>query len=153
MSRHIYARMPSQAGAAFEYAIKRGDDWQIAQQDRFKLVGDDHVTVLVPGTEIAIHRVLMPARSEKEAYRAAPFAIEDELAEPVETVHVAIGKPEKVGEQTYRDIHVCSRARMDEWVEQIKTAGLKRAMLVAEQSVLLDAQYGCSGRGPHLVCA
>ncbi|TRO95550.1 hypothetical protein FKB34_08030 [Glycocaulis profundi] len=51
----------------------------------------DRLIALAPADHVSMVRLLIPARSDREAAQAAPFAIEDRLAAPLETQTVAAG--------------------------------------------------------------
>ena len=140
MARKVYARMPSVPDQPFELAILKAGKWQPVDASHFSPRADDEVTILVPGTDVSLHAVLLPARTEREAQKAAPFAIEDELAEPVEDVHVALGRETRSGNQNLRELQACSRQKLVDWITLADQAGFRRAALVAEQSTLPDRE-------------
>ena len=93
------------------------------------------LVLFVPGTEIAVLNTVLPGTSEAEAKLAAPFAIEDEVAEPVESLHIALGK-KPAGQGGLRTLHVGSASVVEQWRGALDLVHSGSIMLVVEQSVL-----------------
>ena len=134
----IISIMPSDLDAPLVFYRKSSGKFVVASQS--DVSNAKELLVLVPGTEVAIHSVRLPTRNEAEARRAAPFAIEDELAVPAEDVHIALG-PKLRGEH-HRELHVCSASIMDVWIDRIqRNRTLRGAKLVAETSIIPAGQF------------
>lgn len=129
----VYALLRNDAPMLF--ARKRGDAWRI--EDKMPDVGPNgrKLCVFLQGTDVLGLQTIIPARNEAEARRAAPFAIEDEIGEAVETVHVALG-PKPENPNTPRNLQVASLGAMTAWAEQLSALGLDDASLIASHSVL-----------------
>lgn len=54
-------------------------------------VKPSHGVALMPAEDLQVRYLAVPGRNEREAAKAAPFLIEEELAAPLDTQHVAIG--------------------------------------------------------------
>ncbi|HBX94782.1 MAG TPA: hypothetical protein DEG79_18350, partial [Hyphomonas sp.] len=80
------------------------------------------VVVFVPGTEVTAHRVRAAARRPVELTRLATFAIEDDLAVPVESVHVAVSADQD--DAGFRIVYAVSHTVMQHWLDQLEAAGL-----------------------------
>ncbi len=132
MAGRIYAMLPAHAGEAFQFIRRRAKKWEQVGSGVATEAGD--VVVFVPGTEVAVFEIPLPARRESDARRAAGFAIEDNIAQPIKSVHVALGLREESG--SMREVHICSKRLMGDWIAQIGAAGLKHAQLVSDTSVL-----------------
>lgn len=89
--------------------------------------------VFVPAVDVSVHRVSLPARNERDARRAAPFAIEDDIAQSPDEIHIAFG-PQDVDQM--RTVYAVDVDVMAEWVETLERAGLAEAALVAPQALL-----------------
>jgi general secretion pathway protein L len=93
-----------------------------------------NVTVFVMGSNVLSLQSPINARNEAEARRAAPFAIEDDIAGAVEDVHVALGpKPSDGGARTLKAV---SRVDMSVMIAILAASGLEDADIVAAHSVL-----------------
>lgn len=99
----------------------------------------DTIVLFVPGVDVTVLRKALPAQSDAEARQAAPFAVEDDLGQSVDEVHIALGnRPASLAEP--RAIHIASEAVMADWLEALKTRDLERAQLLAEQSVVPEGR-------------
>ncbi len=95
-----------------------------------------NLTVFLNGLDVLGLTATIPARNENEARRAAPFAIEDEIAEAVETSHVALSVVEKANLTAPRQINVASSEALTGIVSHLSELGLGEAAIVAAHSVL-----------------
>lgn len=87
------------------------------------------LTVLAPSERILILVVDLPFASRAQRVKAAPFAVEGLIAEPLDRVHVALGA--EVSDRR----HLCAVVRhdlIDAWVAVLKEAGLDHCLLVPD---------------------
>ncbi|NQY15501.1 MAG: hypothetical protein HRT81_16850 [Henriciella sp.] len=118
------------------FARARGRDW-IVDEDRSGIeTRGRNVTVFLNGLDVLGLNVSIPARYDNEARRAAPFAVEDELAESVEDSHVALADIGKDDAAQTRDVNVVSSSRMAELIQFLTDEGLPEAELIAAHSLL-----------------
>lgn len=87
------------------------------------------VSVLVPGAEVLLAQVDLPAMKAQRLARAVPYALEEQLAEDLDQLHVAIGQQDKQGRVTNA---VVSRARLEAWLTQLRSAGLQADVMTPE---------------------
>jgi len=113
------------------------------------------VSVLVPGADVVLAQVELPAMKAQRLARAVPFALEEQLAGDVDDLHVAIGQRDAQGRVANA---VVSRQRLDAWLEQLKAVGLQADVMTPEMfglrwdtedapeqscwSMLIDGQAG-----------
>ncbi len=132
MARRAFAFMPADADERMRFAVRDGQGWSVV--DDVRLGRDDLLTLFLPGVDVSLLSAPLPARSEAEALRAAPFAVEDDLGEPVEATHAALG-PKAIDAE--RLICVASRERMAAWLDILRARDLDGvAELVAPQSII-----------------
>lgn len=96
--------------------------WVLVQDGRRKRSGDglppatdaayDRLFMVLPGSDVFLSRVKLPARSEKEARQAAPFLIEDELATPLEDTATFVGRADPEG---HRLVYAVQRPLAEAW--------------------------------------
>lgn len=136
MARRIYACFEDGPDGPISLALPRGGgDWEEITAPDFKPRANDEIVVFVPGTEVTEQRAAIPARNDREARLAALFAIEDELASPVETLHIALsGK----GEDAQRIVLVCSAELMTAWQDRLKREEWPVACLTPDYMALPD---------------
>ncbi len=75
----------------------------------------DTVCVIVPGLDVASHRVPATKGSPTQARSAALFAVEDDIALDLDSVHLALTP--RSGEERFAA--VVSKDRMDSWLEML----------------------------------
>lgn len=98
--------------------------------------GSDELILFAHGTDVSVFSTVLPSRSEAESRRAAPYAVEDEIATPIEETHFALGEPPQEL-QTPRAVHVVAIEQMKIWTDVLaQTPSLAHAQIVAEQSVV-----------------
>lgn len=86
-------------------------------------------TLLVPSEQVLIRVVDLPFPSRAKRAAAAPFALEDAVAEPLSEVHVALGAEVAPGR------HLCAVVRhslMRRWTAEADAAGLAGAVMMPD---------------------
>lgn len=91
------------------------------------------VLAVVPGEAVGLHAVRLPARRRAELRQAVPFALEERLAEPVETLHFALGRTLADGAV---EVAVVARTRMQSWLDALAGSGLAPDVMVADAHLL-----------------
>lgn len=140
----LFILMPVSEDQMPLFAWRSAGDW-IVDSDipAGKSLGEGAVA-FVPGTAVTAGRAEIAARKPVEARRIALFALEDDLAQPVEMLHAALG-PSDVGQP--RPVHVVAAADMRRWMDRLSQYGLPDADLVATHACVPDAVLACEG--PH----
>lgn len=133
MSR-IYALLQPDDGLLF--ARPRTNGFEVGPRPQGVDARGRNLTVFLSGLDVAGLTATIPARNENEARRAAPFAIEDELAEGVEASHVALADPGKFDPASPRAMNAISAATMREVIATLSERGFDEAELMAAHSVL-----------------
>ncbi len=87
------------------------------------------VIVLLPATETLTTTVDIPIRSRVRLNAALPYALEEQVAADVETIHFAAGDKRESG---LRPVAAVARETMDTWLEQLEEAGIQPWKLVPE---------------------
>lgn len=96
------------------------------------------VDLILPGVEIFCRRVELPARTEAQARAALGFLLEDDLADPPETMHFALGR---TGDDGRRSVFALSKDRFNDRLTALKEAGLAPDR-AAPDYLLLGAEAG-----------
>ena len=104
-----------------------------------KVCENSRVTVLVPGEEVLLATARVPGGNLKRVAQAAPYAIEDQLADEIENLHFVVG--EREGEDSY-SIAVVARERMDFWLSSLAEAGIRPQCLLPTTLALPPAEGG-----------
>ncbi|MCH7536674.1 MAG: hypothetical protein IID57_02355 [Proteobacteria bacterium] len=92
-------------------------------------VGDRAVIVLVPATDVLTTSVHIPVRGAAKLRAALPFALEEDLADDIESLHFAAGKPYASGRLP---VAIVAREKMDDWLSRLSAAGITAAKIVSE---------------------
>jgi general secretion pathway protein L len=87
------------------------------------------VTVLVPAENVLLVQAVLPAMKGQKLARAAPFALEEQLVDDVENLHVAIGERDEKGKVANA---VVSRDAMETWLTRLNNAGLHPDVMSTE---------------------
>lgn len=91
------------------------------------------LVVFVPGGDVRLSTVQVPARQARKILQAAPYALEDQLAEDVETLHFAIAPvPARREPGEAHAVAIVARARMEQWLAPLRAHGLRADALVPE---------------------
>lgn len=96
--------------------------------DAGPFAGNRRVRVCVPAAEVALLHADIPTRSTGKLLQAIPFAVEDQLAEDIETLHFALGQHTARGYL----VAAVARARMQGWLQELAAAGIAPAELVPD---------------------
>lgn len=97
------------------------------------------VVALVPGEEIRLDRLDVPVRQAAKAALAAPFALEESLAEDVDTLHFAVGARQAEG---HFPVAVVRYQLMNQWMTPLRDAGIRPHALVPETLALPSPEDG-----------
>jgi len=105
------------------------------------LAAGRRVVLFVPGADVRLASVTVPARAPQKILQAAPYALEDQLAEDVDILHFAIGVPGQT-EDGAHPVAVVARARMETWLTPLRERGIQPDALVPETLCLPPPEGG-----------
>jgi general secretion pathway protein L len=97
------------------------------------------IVLLVPGGDVRLVSVKVPARQPQKVLQAAPYQLEDQLAEDVETLHFAIGARLNDGSHP---VAVVARSRMEQWMAPFRARGLRPDAVIPETLCLPAPEPG-----------
>jgi general secretion pathway protein L len=92
------------------------------------------VVVIVPSGEVLSTDSDAPARSAAKLAQVVPFALEERVADELENLHFAIGERSEAGARV--PVVVVARARMDEWLAELRAAGLNPAAIYSAATLV-----------------
>mgnify|MGYP000029402525 CR=1 FL=1 len=90
------------------------------------------VDVLVPGEDVSYFEVELPKTNRRQAIKAVPYMLEDELASAVEDLHFVY--PKAQGDN--QGVYVCEQGKMSTWLAQLAQAQISPKHLLADYLAL-----------------
>ena len=99
--------------------------------------GRCEVIVALPGQDVFMTKVTLPAGTKRHLQRIVPYALEEELASDIEQLHFSW--PDVKG--TELPVAVVAKERMDEWLKRLSEAGIDASYWVPD-CFLLPYQEG-----------
>jgi len=99
--------------------------------------GRCEVIVALPGQDVSMTKVTLPAGTKRHLQRIVPYALEEELASDIEQLHFSW--PDVKG--TELPVAVVAKERMDEWLKRLSEAGIDASYWVPD-CFLLPYQEG-----------
>jgi general secretion pathway protein L len=95
------------------------------------------IAAIVPSGDVLSTEVeLPPAKSGVKAHQVAPYALEEQLASDVETLHFAVGARNDSNGRTA--VSVVTLELMTQWRESLKSVGLEPDVVCSEAALLPD---------------
>ncbi len=92
----------------------------------------DEIVVLVPAEHVVLTETRLSARSRTQLLQALPYAVEDQLLQPVDELHVAASR----GDAGAIGVAVIARQRLAGWLERLAEAGIRPDALIPESLAL-----------------
>jgi general secretion pathway protein L len=105
------------------------------------IAGATRVVVLVPGTEVFIGDARVPGRNRQRVLRAVPYALEEKLADDVESMHFALGPVQNID---HYPVVAVERAKMDAWGALLREQGISATQWLPDVLALPAAEEGWS---------
>ena len=97
---------------------------------------DDFFPVaIIPGTAVTRHAVQIAATRPAEVRQAALYAVEDDVAEPVDRLHIAVGR---AGEDGNRAVLVTAASDMAGWMAWLSANQLGACDVVSAHSLMRE---------------
>ncbi|WP_206483217.1 type II secretion system protein GspL [Thalassotalea sp. G2M2-11] len=97
------------------------------------------VLVLVPACDVALKQLKVPAKSKKAMQLAAPFMLEDDLAQDVEQLFFAYGDVKSADNQHNCFMAAIERQQMQLWLSWLADANIKVLCMLPDALALPDA--------------
>lgn len=128
------------------YALASGDAGAVQAQHGtldaiLALAAGRRVVVFVPATDVRLASVQVPAQGAQRILQAAPYALEDHLAEDVDTLHFALGDPGAAGNGAH-PVAIVARARMEAWLAPLRARNVRVDAIVPESLCLPAPEAG-----------
>ena len=140
MAESIYLQLPRAAGPAQWLLVdavgnRIGRVQQGSLADAAAQARGRKLTAFVPGEQVMLFLADIPSRNLQKVQQAAPFTLEDKLAQDVESLHFAAG----LRDAGNHLVAVTGQELMRRWLDEIGQAGMEPAQLVADATALTGA--------------
>jgi general secretion pathway protein L len=109
--------------------LRRGPLASIAEHS-----AGQRICVLAPASDVLLTDAEIPAKSGARLQQIVPFALEEQVAEDIDSLHFAVGR--RIGTAARIPVAVVSRALIDGWLSQLQGAGLEPECLYADSSLV-----------------
>ncbi|MEP9359844.1 type II secretion system protein GspL [Sphingomonas sp. KR3-1] len=130
---------PNAPGAPDPYEPPAAGVWTLAGDRLIITVREWPATILVPTGQVRLLAVDLPLPSHARRMAALPFAIEDRIAEPVDSVHIALG--EAIAPNRYL-VGIVRHDVMARWIAQAEEAGIGHAAMVPDVLTMPRPEQG-----------
>jgi general secretion pathway protein L len=98
--------------------------------------GGRRIAAIVPSSDVLMTEVELPQKSGVRPQQIAPFALEEQLAADIETLHFAVGPRDDHSGRTA--VAVVTRSLMDQWLKALAAEGMTPAVICGEAALLPD---------------
>jgi general secretion pathway protein L len=111
--------------------------WTLAGDRLIIVSAEGPATILVPTERVRLLAIDLPLPNRARRLAALPFAVEDQVAEPIESLHLALGaRTDPTGAPTRHLVGVVRAETMAEWVALAEANGLGAAPMVPDVLLL-----------------
>ncbi|HUN25358.1 MAG TPA: type II secretion system protein GspL [Steroidobacteraceae bacterium] len=140
MAEWLLIRLPREPHTAAAWLVCDGAGRVVAPQQHGPLAqaaalgAARRVCAIVPSEDVLITAVEVPLKSGMKVQQIVPYALEEQLAEDIESLHFAVGKHPLPGGRT--PVAVVTRSLMSEWLGALRAAGLSADALYAASDLI-----------------
>lgn len=97
------------------------------------VAGSRRLIVIVPGEDVALSAPELPAKSGAKLLKLVPYALEEQLATDIDSLHFAVGR--QAGDRRV-PVAAIERERIGGWLAALASAGLHPSLLVSDALVV-----------------
>lgn len=99
-------------------------------------VSQRQVIALVPASDVVLKQVILPTKPNRQVLQALPYMLEEEQAEDVEQLFIALGEVLVNEGQYSQQVAICQRNRLEQWLDWLQQAGFKVVRLLPDALLL-----------------
>lgn len=143
MADWLLLRLPRSAGQAATWMVADGAGRAVAPPQAgaltqaASLAVGRRVCAIVPGTDVLLTDAELPARATgAKLLQVVPYALEEHVADDIENLHFAVGRRSSAGSRM--PVAVVSRELLEEWLSELRTAGLAPEAMYADSELVPD---------------
>lgn len=121
---------------------------QLASADELSALsqrlGRRPVVALVPAADVVLSEVLLPSKPNRQIIQALPYMLEEEHAEDIEQLYLALGLCQQRGKEFWQQVALCKKVQLEQWVGSLVVAGFQPTQLLPDALLLPLHQDGAS---------
>lgn len=107
-------------------------------------LGRRPVVALVPAADVVLSEVLLPSKPNRQIIQALPYMLEEEHAEDIEQLYLALGQCQQRGKEYWQQVALCKKLQLEQWVGSLVVAGFQPTQLLPDALLLPLHQDGAS---------
>lgn len=107
-------------------------------------LGRRPVVALVPAADVVLSEVLLPSKPNRQIIQALPYMLEEEHAEDIEQLYLALGQCQQRGKEYWQQVALCKKVQLEQWVGSLVVAGFQPTQLLPDALLLPLHQDGAS---------
>ena len=107
-------------------------------------LGRRPVVALVPAADVVLSEVLLPSKPNRQIIQALPYMLEEEHAEDIEQLYLALGLCQQRGKEYWQQVALCKKVQLEQWVGSLVVAGFQPTQLLPDALLLPLHQDGAS---------
>jgi general secretion pathway protein L len=92
------------------------------------------VGVVVASVDVLLTEIELPPKSGVRAQQIVAYALEEQLAADIETLHFAVGSRDPLSGRTL--VAIVNRALMSRWLQELRDANIEPTVVCAESALL-----------------
>jgi general secretion pathway protein L len=107
-------------------------------------LGRRPVVALVPAADVVLSEVVLPSKPNRQIIQALPYMLEEEHAEDIEQLYLALGQCQQRGKEYWQQVALCKKLQLEQWVGSLVVAGFQPTQLLPDALLLPLHQDGAS---------
>lgn len=139
MADWLLLRLPVEEDAPVSWAVadSHGQLLSVPSQDTggglHTMATGRKVALLIPAGEVSFFDVPLPAGNETRLQQLAPFALEDQVSQDIDTLHFAVGARDAASGMV--PVAVMERSQMQQWLDRATALQLMPHAVYAESDL------------------
>jgi len=141
MAEWLLLRLPRTPGQDPSWIMTDGHGAALSSPESGSLdlaaarVGGRRVCVLVPGTDVLLANPELPGKSTgAKLQQIVPYALEEQLAEDIDSLHFAVGK--RAADSVAIPVAVVAKNLLEGWLAALKSVGIEPETMYCDSDLL-----------------
>ena len=150
MSEQVVIRLGSRADQSISWLVWASHNQDViasgelsgAEQlpELAQRLGNRPVIALVPASDVVLKQVSLPAKPNRQLLQALPYMLEEEQAEDIEQLFLALGATVQHEGNYSQQVAVCQRERLEQWLSWLQHAGFSVSRMLPDALLLPEQQ-------------